>query len=130
MILRRDNFFRRRRGWTLVEAVISISVLSLMLGGITTVLHLAGKSNRYMLLRQRCIAAAQAQLDSVSATGAAVGDEDFRRLWPGLKSSVERRAGRGQWEGLQLVRVTVTGRAGDKTVSVKLARYIAEEARP
>jgi type II secretory pathway pseudopilin PulG len=114
----------RRRGWALVEAIIALGLLSM----VATILALtqsdAGRFNAVQLARQRCIAAAQAQLDSISAGGRELPPGEVARLWPGLKTGVSRSPGQGQWQGLTLVRVQADGVARDRPVSVVLARYV------
>jgi hypothetical protein len=80
------------------------------------------------LVRQRCIAAAQAQLDSLTVTGRPIREADFSRLWPGLVVSIEKLEGTGQWEGMQLVKVTTTGKGFRKEVQVRVSRYLLEHA--
>ena len=84
------------------------------------------KFNRYQLVRLQCIAAAQAELDSITATGKPIPDEDFKRLWPKLEVNLESSVGANQWQGLSLVEVTTKGMSYNKEVKVKLARYVLE----
>jgi len=76
--------------------------------------------NEYQWARQRCLAAATAELDSITATGSPVGAQDLERVWPQVTVSVDRSPAGGPWAGLELIRVTTsTGR-----VKVHLVRYI------
>jgi hypothetical protein len=93
--------------------------------GFALSLHAFVKFNRYQLVRQRCIAAAQAQLDSLSVTGKPIPQEDVMRLWPGLTVSVHESRGTGQWQGTRLARVTAAGTSFRKEVTVSLSRYIS-----
>jgi hypothetical protein len=77
-------------------------------------------------MRQHCVAAAQAQLDSIAVTGEAIRDEDFKRLWPNLSFSIKESAGSGQWEGMKLIEVTAGGMSFGKEVKVQLCRYFLD----
>ena len=114
----------RSGGWVLVEAIVSLSLLGIVAGILAITQNEAGRFNAAQLARQRCVAAAQAQLDSISADGKELPPDEVSRLWPGLKTQVTRSPGQGQWQGLTLVRVQADGTARDRPVSVKLARYV------
>jgi len=111
-------------GFLFAELIVALTVLGILLLGLAFSLHGLAKFNRYQLVRQRCIAAAQAQLDSLSVTGRPVSDEDFKRLWPKLNVSIQQSEGTGQWDGMKLVKVTTTGRSFRSEVKVQLTRYI------
>ncbi|UCD56051.1 MAG: hypothetical protein JSV16_09365 [Candidatus Hydrogenedentota bacterium] len=111
-------------GFLLTEVIVAMGLLGLLLAGMALSLHTMAKFNRYQLIRQRCIAAAQAQLDSIAATGEPIGDEDIKRLWPGLGVSVRRSPGTDQWRGLELIEVTASGKSFRKDVTIRLSRYI------
>ncbi len=115
---------KRRCGFTLSEVIVALTVMAMVMVGLAMSLYALGRFNRYQLVRQRCTAAAQAQLESITATGEAIPAGDFERLWPGLTVSVEESAATGQWEGLTLVEVTATGRSFQRQVTVGLCRYI------
>ncbi|MHC4457740.1 MAG: hypothetical protein ACYS0I_11775 [Planctomycetota bacterium] len=83
--------------------------------------------NRYQLLRQRCIAAAQAQLDSISAVGEPIRDADFNRLWPEISVFIQQLPATGQWEGMKLVKVETGANFFGREVKVRLCRYILDE---
>jgi len=99
--------------------------MAMLLAGVAFSLNGIVKFNRYQLIRQQCIAAAQAELDSLTATGEPIKDEDFSRIWPRLSVSIEKSAGQGQWKGTQLVKVTTSGKYLRKQVTVELSRYIS-----
>ena len=111
-------------GFFITEIVVALSILAILLVGLALSLYGIAKFNRYQLVRQRCIAAAQAELDSITATGTPIGDEDFKRLWPKLTVSIKRSPGTGQWQGLKLIEVTANGMSFSKEVKVQLARYV------
>ncbi|NIS51685.1 MAG: prepilin-type N-terminal cleavage/methylation domain-containing protein [Phycisphaerae bacterium] len=114
-------------GFTIAEVIVALVVLGMVVSGLALSLQTFAKLNRCQWMKQRCIAAAQAQLDSIAVTGEAIRDEDFRRLWPNLSVSIEESAGAGQWEGMKLVQVTANGRTFGKEVKVQLCRYFLDE---
>ena len=73
------------------------------------------------------LAAAQAQLDNLTATGQSISEEDFKQLWPKINMTTKQSDGTGQWEGMKLVEVAVNGMSFDTPVKVKLSRYIIIE---
>ena len=114
------------RGILTAEMVVGLTALGILTAGLALSLYGFSRFNRYQLVRQRCIAAAQAQLDSLTVTGTPIREQDFNRLWPGLVVSIEKLDGTGQWEGMQLVKVTTTGKGLRKEVKVKMSRYILQ----
>ena len=118
---------RRSGGFIFAEIAVSLTVMAMLLAGVALSMNGIAKFNRYQLIRQHCIAAAQAELDSLTATGKPIGDEDFSRIWPQLNVSIEKSAGQGQWQGTQLVKVTTSGKYLRKHVTIELSRYISQE---
>jgi type II secretory pathway pseudopilin PulG len=116
---------RRNNGWVVTEVVVSIGILALLFLVLASSIIIARKFNKLQLVRQQCIAAGEAQLDSIGATGEAISKEDFERLWPGMKFDIIQSAGLGQWEGMRLVKVTTVGRSVNRTkdAKVELCRY-------
>ena len=111
-------------GWMLTEVVISVVLLGVLLTTMLSVETTAGRANHFQLTRQRCIAAAQATLECVSATGKPLPAADVVRLWPGLSVAVRRSPGTGDWVGLSLVTAVARGRSGREDVRVELRRYV------
>ena len=116
---------RKLGGFIFAEIAVSLTVMAMLLAGIAFSLNGIAKFNHYQLVRQKCIAAAQAQLDSLTATGKPIEDEDFNRIWPQLNVSIEKSAGQGQWRGTQLVKVKTSGNYLRKQVIIELSRYIS-----
>lgn len=116
----------RFNGFLTVELVVAIPTLGILLVGLALTLDKFAKFNHNQLIRQRCIAAAQAELDSIGATGKQIPDEDLERLWPKIDVSIEQSEGKGQWQGLKLVEVTAAGKSYRKEVAIRLSRYILE----
>ena len=114
-------------GFLFTDLVVGLAVLGILLAGLALSLHGFAKFNHYQLLRQRCIAAAQAELDSIAITGRPIRDEALKRLWPKVSVSIQQSEGAGQWEGMKLVKVTASGKSFRKEVKVQLSRYILGE---
>jgi len=117
---------RRSGGFIFAEIAVGLTVMAMLLAGVAFSLNGIAKFNHYQLVRQKCIAAAQAELDSLTATGRPIEDEDFKRIWPQLSVSIEQSTGQGQWQGTRLVKVTTSGRYLRKQVIIELSRYISE----
>jgi len=111
-------------GFFITEIVVASAILAILLVGLALSLYGFAKFNRYQLVRQQCIAAAQAELDSITITGKPIPDEDFKRLWPKLGVNIKSSAGTGQWQAMTLVEVTANGMSFSKEVKVQLARYV------
>ena len=115
---------KKYKGYFFVELVIGLTVFGILLASLGILLHGFAKFNLYQVVRQQCVAAGQAQLDSISATGQPVSDNDFKRLWPKINITIEQSEGTGQWKGLKLVRAKTSGMSFDTSVKVELSRYI------
>ena len=115
---------KKYSGFFITEIVVASSILAILLVGLALSLYGFAKFNRYQLVRQQCIAAAQAELDSITITGKPIPDEDFKRLWPKLGVNIKKSAGTGQWQAMRLVEVTANGMSFSKEVKVQLARYV------
>jgi len=118
---------KKYSGFLFTDLVVGLAVLGILLTGLALSLHGFAKFNHYQLLRQRCIAAAQAELDSIAITGRPIRDEALKRLWPKVSISIQQSEGAGQWEGMKLVKVTASGKSFRKEVKVQLSRYILGE---
>lgn len=114
-------------GFLFTDLVVGLSVLGILLTGLALSLHGFAKFNHYQLLRQRCTAAAQAELDSIATMGRPIPDESLKRLWPKVSVSIQQSEGAGQWEGMKLVKVTASGKSFRKELKVQLSRYILGE---
>jgi len=122
----------RRGGWILTETVAALAILGLLMTGLVISQHHLGTFNALMFARERCTAAGLAQLDSISATDRQIEETEFARLWPGVRSKVERTAGQGDWTGLTLVKVIAVTKRKGREVKVELSRYVQtprDEAR-
>jgi hypothetical protein len=110
----------RYKGIFLADFLTSIALLGVIITILATSTNAFSKFNHYQWARQRCIAAATAQLDSITATGSPIGEQELQRLWPFVNVTVERSGADGRWNGLELVQVTAVARE----VKVRLVRYI------
>jgi type II secretory pathway pseudopilin PulG len=115
---------KKYSGFFITELTVASAILTILMVGLALSLYGFAKFNRYQLVRQQCIAAAQAELDSITTTGKPIPDEDFKRLWPKLGVNINKSAGTGQWQGMKLVKVTTNGMSFSKEVKVQLARYV------
>ncbi len=120
---------KQYNGFLMTELMVSLSVLGILLLLLALSLNGFRRLNRYLLVRQQCTAAAQAQLDSIVVTGDPINDEDFKRLWPKQNVSIEKSDGTGQWEGLKLLKVKTNAKSFNKDVEVQLCRYILDQKR-
>ena len=121
---------KRYEGFLLTELVVSMTILGIVVAGLALSLHGFAKFNRYQLVRQQCVAAAQAELESMAATGGPIPDEDFGRLWSNLSVSIEKSPGIGQWSAMELVEVTAVGKSFRKEVKIQLSRYFPGDTPP
>jgi len=111
----------------MTEMIVAFSVMAMLISGLALSMNGLAKFNRYQLVRQQCIAAAQAELDSLTATGKPIPDEDVRRIWPQISVSIEKSDGDDQWKGMELVNVTASGMSFRKEVKIELSRYISRD---
>ena len=107
----------------LTEVIVALVVLGVIMGCVASALSAFGKFNRYQLARQKCIAAAQGQLDCIAATGRPISNEDFAKLWPKAEFKITQTPGNDRWQGLELTKVKVTAKSANRDVSVELERY-------
>jgi type II secretory pathway pseudopilin PulG len=117
-------------GWLLTETVVGLALIGTLLAGLAVTQNGFRKFNGHQLVRQRCIAAGQAELDSMTATGQPIGEDDFNRLWPGLSARIQETPGEGDWAGLKLVQVVTSGSSYGRTITVRLSRYVAVRQGP
>lgn len=115
-------------GFLLTELMVATALLGMIITGLAVSLNGFSMVNDSQWARQRCTAAAEAQLDSVTATGRPIEPPELQRLWPGVKVMVHRSAGATPWDGLELVQVAASAQAGPRKVTVHLARYLRRDA--
>ena len=113
-----------KQGFTLTEVMVSVGVLFVLFGCFGMSLGGFQRLNHYYMSKQRCTAAAQAQIENIAASGKAIDQKVCKELWPTVSISIERSAGTGQWKGLTLIKATAKTKTRGQQVSVVLARYI------
>ncbi len=114
----------RNPGFILAELNVGITVLGAFIVCVTLSLHGFRQFNHYQWMRQHCLAAALAQMDSVATTSDMIPEEQLQALWPRVTVSLARHAGQGQWQGLQRIDVIAQGKSYERTVKVTLSRYM------
>ena len=114
----------RCRGFLFAELIVSMALLGLIIAGLAVSMNGFSMVNDCQWARQRCTAAAQAQLDSIVTRGSPIEPPELQRLWAGVDVVTEKTPGVAPWEGLELVQVTASAQPGPKKVTVRLARYI------
>ena len=110
----------RRQGFIMADFLTSAALLGLIIVVLSAAMGSFSRFNHYQWARQRCLSAAMAQLDDITATGSIIETSELERLWPGVTVSVDRSPGTGPWAGLELVRVTATG----DRATVRVMRYV------
>jgi len=110
----------RCKGFLTAEMLTATVLLGLIIAGLAVSTSGLSKFNQYQWARQRCTAAALAQLESVTAGGILIEPQELNRLWPEVNVSVARTPADTPWDGLELVQVT----AASRQVTVRLARYL------
>jgi len=110
----------RQSGFIMADFLTAAAVLGLIITLLTISASGFAKFNEYQWARQRCLAAATAQLDSITAAGSPIGAQELERLWPQVSVSVDRSPASGPWAGLELVQVT----AAAGRVKLRLVRYV------
>jgi hypothetical protein len=110
----------RQGGFLTADLIVATSLLGLIIMVLTVSLVRFARFNHYQWARQRCTAAALAQLDCLTATASLIDAKELERLWPGVDVAVERTPAEAPWEGLDRVQVT----AATKRTTVRLTRYV------
>ncbi len=113
-----------RCGWMIFETLVAMTSLAVVLVGASAMHGAIAHANRYHLAKQRCILAAEGQLDHLALTGTAIDDARVADLWPGVTVTVEREDGKGQWEGMTLLHATATAAPDGRPIRVRLSRYV------
>jgi len=118
----------KRKGWIATEVVVSIMLLTALIGALAMAMSFTRRFNKYQLVNQQCIAAARAQLDSIAATGKTIDRQTLQRLWPLITVTTEIKTADGNWDRLHLATVTAAGRSTNrsKDITVELSRYFVK----
>jgi hypothetical protein len=121
---KRSSGGSRCGGFLLAELITGIALLGVILVGLMVSMNGFSMINDCQWARQRCTAAAQAQLESIATTGKPIEPQELQRLWPGVEVSVERSPGVALWDGFEQIQVMATTYAGPRKMTVRLARYV------
>jgi type II secretory pathway pseudopilin PulG len=113
----------RRRAFMMAELIVALSILGILMAGIAVTLRGMARFDRLLWSREQCLAAAQAQIDSLLATGRTLEPNAVTELWPGLRAEARVQPGLGQWQGLDLVKATASVANGSHVVKVTVSRY-------
>jgi type II secretory pathway pseudopilin PulG len=111
-------------GFLWAELVVATALLGVVIAGLAVSMDGFSMVNNLQWARQRCVAAAQAQLDSLAATGRPIEPQELARLWPDVEVVADRSPGTGPWDGLERIQVTATAQPGPRKVTIHLARYL------
>ncbi len=114
----------------MAELIVALTLLGILLALLSVSLGSFRSFNHYQLTRQRCISAAQAQLDSLATTNRQIREDDFERLWPKMIVAIEKTPGTGQWQGLTLLKVKTQSKSYSRDVKIELSRYVSSELEP
>lgn len=117
------------QGYLIMELLVSMAILALLTGAMTVAATSFSQLNDYQLTRQRCLAAAQAQLESLAESHQELSAEDIQRLWPRVALAVGREPGEGQWAGLTRLTATASCPVRGQDVRVTLVRYVRPTGR-
>ncbi len=112
-----------QRGFLMAEMIVAMIVLAALLVSFGLALHGFKQFNHYQWTRQQCVAAAQAQLDSLTVMGSPILEEDLQRLWPRVTLVTSRSPGLDQWQGLDHHEVIGQAPSFHRVVKVTLSRY-------
>ena len=113
----------RLSGFSLTELIVALSVLGLLLTLFGMSLHQTRCFSHAQWTRQHCIAAAQAQLDSLSVKQPLTTAE-AKHLWPRVDLATRHAPGLGSWQGLTLVTVKASSHSYRQAINVTLSRYL------
>lgn len=116
---------KKNSGFTLVEFVVSLSILALLAAATAYALAQHHAAVDRVLLRHQALAAAEAQLERIRRGGAPLTDKGFTQVYPRLSCEITQSPGKGDWAGLTLVEVVTTTEREGWDVEISLARYVA-----
>ncbi|HOM77135.1 MAG TPA: hypothetical protein PLX18_05925 [Anaerohalosphaeraceae bacterium] len=115
---------QKRCGFLTIEMFVTLALLMMLFVLLTDTLLQTGRLNRTQWAEQMCLAAVQAQLDSLTARGKPLDPADCRRLWPAVDMTVQLSPGEGPWAGLTKADVQAEQRIFRKTIRIRQSRYL------
>ena len=113
----------KNKGFLLTEVITALVVLGIIMCCTAAALAAFGKFYNYHIAKQKCIAAAQGQLDCIAATGRPLAEDDFEKFWPKTKFSITKKAGQ---QG-EIIQIKTTAKAGSRDVSVEVEKRMPPE---
>lgn len=117
---------KRNNGFLIAEFLVTFTILSAILVSFAVLLGYVKEFGEYNIIRQHCIQAANAQLDSITATSKPLTDDKIKSLWDKVATDIKITDGQGQWNGLKLVKVKSTSFLRKKEIIIELARYVQQ----
>ena len=114
----------------MTDIIVTVTVLVMLFIGFGYALSATRAYNRYNMARQRCAAACRAQMDSIAVRGQLIEPDTVKRLWEEVSLKVDKTAGRGQWQGMDLVKIIASSKVGKRKVNVSIERYIRSAPEP
>ena len=123
---------KKNSGFTLVEFVVSLSILALLAAATAYALAQHHAAVDRVLLRHQALAAAEAQLERIRRGGAPLTDKGFTQVYPRLSCEITQSPGKGDWAGLQRYQLTVSDANADtkpRKLKVSLVGYCANGGR-
>ncbi|MHC4264584.1 MAG: pilus assembly FimT family protein [Planctomycetota bacterium] len=117
------------KGHLYIELMVVMALIGFIMTCLAISMSAFQRFNHYQLARQKCIAAAQAQIESITLSDSEVEPELFGSLWPKISVSIEKLPGNGQWKGLHLIKVTANTRSAYQDVEIELSRYIVSKGQ-
>lgn len=119
---------KHNRGYLLAEAIVALMVLGIILGVLSSLVASVSQASIRIFARQKCIAAALAQLDSVDFTGELLSVEQIESLWPGVQIELKQSPGTESNAGLIKYTATALIVIGDSEIISRQVRYLPENS--
>jgi hypothetical protein len=116
----------KTKGFLALELYTGIALLTILTFCFAVSMNGFARINDYHIVKQRCIAAAQAQLDSIELTGTELSKEQFDCLWPKIDCQIQQTSPTDQWKGTKLIKVSAVSQSFNHKVKIELCRYIPQ----
>lgn len=111
-------------GWIITEILVGLVVLGILLSVMTQLIIRSRTVSKRFQLKQQCITAIQAQLDSIQFGQGKLAEDEIKANWPKVDLKVKASPAEGKWIGFTLYEVTGRYKAGPNVRSVVLSRYV------
>ncbi len=119
---------KHNRGYLLAEAIVALMVLGILLGVLSSLLASVSQASIRIFARQKCIAAALAQLDSVDFTGQPLNAEQIEALWSGVQVELEQTPGTESNVGLIKYTATAYLFVGETEIFSQQTRFLSDDS--